>query len=157
MHAEHRSALGEIAESMGRPTPVQIGQSVTYNTQNITAIDERSIYNVAMQLIIHGAAQSGAAMAQNRMSQEAMMQSIMGYAASQQHKHVHFYNIGTPPNEPEPMQVTSSAPPPPPPPPPLGAGAIRRGRSDPVRERGRVAPWAAAAAGTAASTARSGA
>ena len=66
-------------------------------------------------------------MAQNRMSQEAMMQSLLDYAAThqQQHNTVHFYNIGMPPNEPEDMQVVSSGPPPPPAP---GAGAIRRGR-----------------------------
>jgi len=126
MHAEHRAALGQIAERMGRPQPVQIDQSVTnYNTQHVTAVDERSIHNVAMQMLNHGAAQFGAAMAQNRQSQEQMMQSLMDYAAThqQQHNHIHF-SIATPPNEPVEMQVVSSGPPPPPP----GAGAIRRGR-----------------------------
>jgi hypothetical protein len=48
MHAEHRSALGEIAERIGKPAPV-VDQSVTnYNVQNVTAIDVRSIHNVAM-------------------------------------------------------------------------------------------------------------
>ena len=100
LHAEHRSALGEIAERMGRPQPVQIDQSVTnYNVQNVTAVDERSIHNVAMQMLNVGAAQFGAAMAQNRQSQESMMQSLLDYAATHQaqHNHVHFYNIGMPP------------------------------------------------------------
>ena len=127
MHAEHRSELGRIAEQMGRPQPVQIDNSVTNNVQNITAVDERSIHNIAMQAVNAGAAQFGAAMAQNRMSQEAMMQSLLDYAAThqQQHNHIHF-SIATPPNEPEDMQVVSSGPPPPPAP---GAGAIRRGRA----------------------------
>ena len=126
LHAEHRSELGRIAEQMGRPQPVQIDNSVTNNVQNVTQIDERSIHNIAMQAVNAGAAQFGAAMAQNRMSQEAMMQSLLDYAAThqQQHNHIHF-SIATPPNEPEDMQVVSSGPPPPPPP---GAGAIRRGR-----------------------------
>ena len=126
MHAEHRSELGRIAEQMGRPQPVQIDNSVTNNVQNVTQIDERSIHNIAMQAVNAGAAQFGAAMAQNRMSQEAMMQSLLDYAAThqQQHNHIHF-SIATPPNEPEDMQVVSSGPPPPPAP---GAGAIRRGR-----------------------------
>jgi hypothetical protein len=37
--------------------------------QSITAVDERSIHNVAMQILNVGAAQFGAAMAQNRQSQ----------------------------------------------------------------------------------------
>ena len=62
LHSEHRSALGEIAERMGRPQPVQIDQSVTnYTTQNVTAVDERSIHNVVMQMLNVGAAQFGAA------------------------------------------------------------------------------------------------
>jgi hypothetical protein len=128
LHAEHRAALGQIAERMGRPAPVSIDQSVTNYTQNVTAVDERSIHNIAMQAVNAGAAQFGAAMAQNRQSQEQMMQSLLDYAATHQaqHNHVHFYNIGTPPNEPEEMQVSSSSSGPPPPP---GAGAIRRGRA----------------------------
>jgi hypothetical protein len=104
MHAEHRSALGAIAERTGQPQPVQIDQSLTnYTTQNITAVDERSIHSIAMQALNVGAAEFRAAMAQNRMSQEAMMQSLLDYAASHQaqHNHVHFYSIATPPNEPE--------------------------------------------------------
>jgi hypothetical protein len=38
----------------------------------VTAIDERSIHNVAMQMLNVGAAQFGAAMDQNRQRQEAM-------------------------------------------------------------------------------------
>ena len=57
LHAEHRSELGTIAEQMGRPAPVQIVNSVTNNVQNITAIDERSIHNIAMQAVNAGAAQ----------------------------------------------------------------------------------------------------
>jgi hypothetical protein len=64
-------------------------------------------------------------MAQNRMSQEQMMQSLLDYAAMHQQQRVHFYSIATPPNKPEEMQVSSSSGAPPPPP---GAGAIRRGR-----------------------------
>jgi hypothetical protein len=103
MHAEHRAALGQIAEQMGRPQQVQVDQSVTNYTQNVTAVDERSIHNIAMQMLNHGAAQFGAAMAQNRQSQEQMMQSLLDLAAThhQQHNHVHVYNIATPPNEPE--------------------------------------------------------
>ena len=125
MHAEHRAALGAIAEQMGR-APVQIDQSVTNNVQNVTQIDERSIHNIAMQAVNAGAAQIGAAMAQGRMSEQAMMQSLLDHARSHQqtHNHVHFYNIGTPPNEPADMQVSSGPPPPPAP----GAGAVRRGR-----------------------------
>jgi hypothetical protein len=126
LHAEHRSELGRIAEQMGR-TPVSIDQSVTNNVQNVTQIDERSIHNIAMQAVNAGAAQIGAAMAQGRMREEAMMQSLLDFARSHQetHNHIHF-SIATPPNEPEDMQVVSSGPPPPPPP---GAGAIRRGRA----------------------------
>jgi hypothetical protein len=80
MHAEHRAAPGQIAEQMGQPQPVQIDQSVTNNIQNVTQIDERSIYTIAMQAVNAGAVQFGAAMAQNRMSQEAMMQSLLDYA-----------------------------------------------------------------------------
>jgi hypothetical protein len=71
LHAEQRSALGEI---MGRPVPVTVDQSMTnYNVQNVRAVDERSIHNVAMQMLNVGAAQFGTLMAQNRQGQEAMM------------------------------------------------------------------------------------
>jgi hypothetical protein len=89
MHAEHRAALGEIVEQMGvQPMAVDSG-TTNYVTQNITAIDERSIHNIAMQAVNAGAAQFGAAMAQNRMSQEAMMQSLLEYATTQQQQHNH--------------------------------------------------------------------
>jgi hypothetical protein len=76
---------------------VTVDNSVTNNIQNVTQIDERSIYNIAMQAVNAGATQFGAAMAQNRMSQEAMMQSLLDYAAThqQQHNHIHV-SIATP-------------------------------------------------------------
>jgi hypothetical protein len=61
-------------------------------------------------MLNHGAAQFGAAMAQNRQSQEQMMQSLLDLAATHHHQHsVHVYHIGTPPNEPAEMQVSSSS------------------------------------------------
>jgi hypothetical protein len=138
LHAEHRAALGQIAEQMGRAPVQQIDQSVTTNVQNVTHIDERSIHNIAMQAVNARAAQIGAATAQNGMRQEVMMQSLMDFAATHQqtHNHIHF-SIATPPNEPEDMQVVSFNPPPPPPP---GAGAIRRGRSRAKRTPNESAP-----------------
>ena len=126
MHTEHRSALGAIAEQMGRPSPVQLDQSVTnYTTTNVSQVDERSVHNIAMQVLNHGAAQFGEAMAQNRQGQEQMMAALMDYARTHQQQHNHLHLSITQPDE-QMMQLVSSGPPPPPAP---GAGAVRRGRS----------------------------
>ncbi len=90
---EHRTALGAIAEQMGKPQPVQIDNSVTnYSTTNNTAIDERSIHNIAMQAVNVGAAQVGAAMAQQQRSTEQGMAALLDYAKThhqQQNLHLH--------------------------------------------------------------------
>ena len=126
MHTEHRSALGAIAEQMGRPSPVQLDQSVTnYTTTNVSQVDERSVHNIAMQVLNHGAAQFGEAMAQNRQGQEQTMAALMDYARTHQQQHNHLHLSIAQPDE-QMMQLVSSGPPPPPAP---GAGAVRRGRS----------------------------
>jgi hypothetical protein len=135
MHGEHPTSLRDVAERMGRPQPAHVGdQSVTnYSTTNVTAVDERSIHNIAVQTINSVAAQFDEATARNNQSQQQMMQSLVEHARShlQRYNHVHVYNLVAPPNEHEDMHAVNSSGPPPPP----GLGLHARGAA----ARGRLA------------------